>query len=111
MSNEKEGLAVNSISSSLGSFSCKTPAIMITERSGAIEKVIEFATAEDYAAYKRIEAEALMTDKYKSVNVNIDNMGKEKAKEIVKIVQSAVDSAELRIKRCDYAHVHGKGKI
>lgn len=63
MSNEKEGLAANSISPSLGSFSYKSPAIMITERNGDIEKVLEFATADDYAAYKRIEAEAVMTDK------------------------------------------------
>ena len=54
MGNEKEGQTV---------FSYKAPAIMITERNGDIEKVLEFATAEDYAAYKRIEAEALMTDK------------------------------------------------
>lgn len=54
MNNEKEGSTV---------FSYKAPAIMITERNGDIEKVLEFATAEDYAAYKRIEAEALMTDK------------------------------------------------
>lgn len=56
MSNEKEGSTV---------FSYKSPAIMITERNGDIEKVLEFATAEDYAAYKRIETEALMTDKQK----------------------------------------------
>ena len=65
MSNEKEGLAVNSISSSIGNFSYKAPAIIITERNGDTEKVLEFATAEDYAAYKRIETEALMTDKQK----------------------------------------------
>lgn len=53
MSNEKEGQTV---------FSYKAPAIMITERNGDVEKVLEFATADDYAAYKRIEAEALMTD-------------------------------------------------
>lgn len=47
MGNEKEGSTV---------FSYKAPAIMITERNGDIEKVLEFATAEDYAAYKRIEA-------------------------------------------------------
>ena len=56
MGNEKEGQTV---------FSYKAPAIMITERNGDIEKVLEFATAEDYAAYKRIEAEAVMTDKQK----------------------------------------------
>lgn len=65
MSNEKGGLAANSISPSLGSFSYKSPAIMITERNGDIEKVLEFATADDYAAYKRIESEAVMTDKQK----------------------------------------------
>ena len=46
-------------------FSYKAPAIMITERNGDIEKVLEFATAEDYAAYKRIETEPLITDKQK----------------------------------------------
>lgn len=65
MSNEKEDLAVNSISSSIGNFCHKAPAIMITERNGDDEKVLEFATAEDYAAYKRIEAEPLITDKQK----------------------------------------------
>lgn len=54
MGNEKEGQTV---------FSYKAPAIMITERNGDIEKVLEFATADDYAAYKRIEAAALMADK------------------------------------------------
>lgn len=90
MSNEKEGSTV---------FSYKAPAIMITERNGDNENVLEFATAEDYAAYKRIEAEAMMNDKHKSVNVNINSMDKEKVKEIVKIVQSAIDSAELRCRR------------
>lgn len=99
MSNEKEGLAVNSISSSIGNFCYKAPAIMIAERNGDNEKVLEFATAEDYAAYKRIESEVVVTDKHKSVNVNINNMDKEKAKEIVKIVQSAINSAELRCRR------------
>lgn len=56
MGNEKEGQTV---------FSYKAPAIMITERNGDTEKVLEFATADDYAAYKRIEAEAVMTDKHK----------------------------------------------
>lgn len=102
MSNEKEGSTV---------FSYKAPAIMITERNGDIEKVLEFATVDDYDAYKRIEDEALITDKHKRVNVNINNMDKEKVKEIVKIVQNAIDSAELRIKRCHYAHVHGKGRV
>lgn len=56
MSNEKECSTV---------FSHKAPAIMITECNGDTEKVLEFATADDYAAYKRIDAEALMTDKQK----------------------------------------------
>lgn len=90
MSNEKEGSTV---------FSYKAPAIMITERNEDNEKVLEFATAEDYAAYKRIEAESMMSDNHKSVNVNINSMDKEKAKEIAMIVQSAIDSAELRCRR------------
>lgn len=56
MGNEKEGQTV---------FSYKAPAIMITERNGNIETVLEFATADDYAAYKRIESESLMADKQK----------------------------------------------
>lgn len=43
----------------------KSIAIKITERDGDIEKVLEFATTEDCAAYKRIEAEPLITDKQK----------------------------------------------
>jgi hypothetical protein len=56
MGNEKEGSTV---------FSYKAPAIIITERNGDVEKVLEFATADDYAAYKQIEAEAWMADKQK----------------------------------------------
>lgn len=67
MSNEKEGLDA---SFAYPTFNLRPPlvkstAIKVTERNGDAEKVLEFATADDYAAYKRIEAEAVMTDKQK----------------------------------------------
>ena len=67
MSNEKEGLGA---SFAHPTFNLRPPlvkstAIKITERNGDAEKVLEFATADDYAAYKQIEAEAVMTDKQK----------------------------------------------
>ncbi len=90
MSNEKEGSTV---------FSYKAPAIMITERNGDNEKVLEFATADDYAAYKRIEMDMVFSVEQDSGNVSIENIGKEKDKAIVKIIQSAIDSAGLRCRR------------
>lgn len=70
MSNEKEGSTV---------FGYKAPAIMITERNSDIEKVLEFATADDYAAYKRIEADGLIAAKYVDgdgvINVVVNRVG------------------------------------
>lgn len=60
----------------------KSTAITITERNGDIEKVLEFATADDYAAYKRIEAEAMMTDKQENDAA---------VKKTCEAVQSAID--------------------
>lgn len=65
VNNEKEGLDADFASQSVEGFNYKLPAIRITERYGRKEIELEFATAEDYAAYKRIEAEAAMTDKQK----------------------------------------------
>lgn len=63
MSNEKEGLGAEFASQSVEGISYKLPAIRIIERYGRKEIELEFATADDYAAYKRIEAAALMADK------------------------------------------------
>lgn len=65
MSNEKEGLGTEFAPQSVEGFNYKLPAIRIVERYGRKEIELEFATADDYAAYKRIEAEAVMTDKQK----------------------------------------------
>lgn len=65
MSNEKEGLDAEFASQSVESFNYKLPAIRIIERYGRKEIELEFATAEDYAAYKRIEDGAVMTDMQK----------------------------------------------
>lgn len=90
MSNEKEGSTV---------FSYKAPAIMITERNGDIEKVLEFATAEDYAAYKRIEAEPLITD-----NQKYDAA----VKKACEAARSAIDES---VKHHYWAVMLSKGKI
>lgn len=92
MSNEKEGLDTEFAPQSSEGFNYKIPAIRIIEMHGRREIELEFATTEDYAAYKRIETDGL-------VSVDINNADKEKAKEIVKIVQRAIDSAELRCRR------------
>ena len=65
MSNEEEGLDTEFTPQSVEGFNYRLPAIRIIERYGRREIELEFATAEDYAAYKRIEAEAVMTDKQK----------------------------------------------
>lgn len=65
MSNEKEGLGAEFASQSVEGISYKLPAIRIIERYGRKEIELEFATADDYAAYKRIESESLMADKQK----------------------------------------------
>ena len=65
MSNEKESLDTEFASQSVDGISYKLPAIRIIERYGRKEIELEFATADDYAAYKRIEAEAVMNDKQK----------------------------------------------
>lgn len=90
MSNEKEVSTV---------FSYKTPAIMITERYGDTEKVFEFTTADDYAAYKRIERDWLTSADKDGVNVSIEKTGEEKTEALVKIVKNAIDSAEIRRRR------------
>lgn len=99
MSNEKEDLDTEFAPQSSEGFNYKIPAIRIIERHGRREIELEFATAEDYAAYKRIEAEAVVVDKQKIVSVNNNNADKEKAKEIVKIIQNAIDSADIRCRR------------
>lgn len=83
MGNEKEGSAV---------VNYKAPAIMITERNGDTEKVLEFATADDYAAYKRIEDWSLMTDKQKD------------RAEITRIFEESLN-------RCHWTSMRSKNKI
>lgn len=93
MSNEKEDLDTEFAPQSVERFNYKLPAIRIIEKYGRREVELEFATAEDYAAYKRIEAEAVMADKQ-----NDD------AAKITEIFEES-------LKSCHWAHMHRKNKI
>ena len=71
----------------------KSAAIKITERNGDIENVLEFATADDYAAYKRIK-DGHMDDEMRRI----------KCAEIAKIFKESLIP-------CYWAHMRRKNKI
>jgi len=99
MSNEKEGLGAEFASQSVEGISYKLPAIRIIERYGRKEIELEFATADDYAAYKRIEADAVMTDKQKYDAA---------VRSACEVARSAIDES---VKHHYWAGMLSKGKI
>lgn len=80
VNNEKEGLGTDFAPQSVEGFNYKLPAIRIVERYGRKEIELEFDTTDDYAAYKRIEADGLIAAKYVDgdgvINVVVNRVGK-----------------------------------